>query len=631
MKKFLERIWKTLRSDRQAALEFALVPILFLVIWGLARLEVRLYDIGEVLIKDPKFAPTLIFFGSINFNVFLLLAVGFLVIRNVTKLILDRKHGIFGSKLRVKLVTIMGLFAFAPAVVIFYVATGFINKSLDSWLNEKLREMLETAQSASFSLYIQDQKRLETIATNVRLRAQKALADGRDVAPVIQQLTDESNIALATLYDTDIDVAWTSDPAFLRQYSGGSSEARREQVQEMLDRFSARPDLEAVSALEISDRGDWAIVWTPIHSSFSPRPAFVLGLVDKFDARILRNVESVLAGFRSLRPSVQVVRISFYVLLALMVLLAGFACLWVGFAVSRRITTPLQSLAAATSEVAQGNYDIELPSFSDDETGTLVRSFNSMAKDLKMQRDNVARVQKMLAWREVARRVAHEIKNPLTPIKLNAQRLVRRFADRFQEDEAQVFRVCTDAILEQVESLTSLINEFASFARMPQLNAEPTDLNELVRDVVRTLESAFPDVTFDLRGLNPLSNSKVDRLQMKRAFLNVIKNSVEAFSGDRKNCIIAVSSNFDALKKVNILRFADNGPGIPDHLKQRALDPYYSTKTDGTGLGLPIVQQIVGEHGGSLHLADGQTQGLIVIIEVPTVHRAEETPHHAQT
>ena len=221
------------------------------------------------------------------------------------------------------------------------------------------------------------------------------------------------------------------------------------------------------------------------------------------------------------------------------------------------------------------------------------------------------------AWRVVARRIAHEIKNPVTPIKLSAQRLLRRFNEKFTGDDRQVFESCIDTIVVQVDSLRDLVNEFSKFARLPSIQPRMGNINAVVLDVVNLYRMSYPEVILVTEGLNELPDVPIDREQMNRVFVNLMTNAIAAFEGLEEKPRIEFTS--ELIEHANAVRIvvADHGCGIPDAIKDRVLEPYYSTRESGTGLGLAIVSQIVSDHGGYVRIHDTEPRGTTIVIELP--------------
>jgi two-component system nitrogen regulation sensor histidine kinase NtrY len=249
---------------------------------------------------------------------------------------------------------------------------------------------------------------------------------------------------------------------------------------------------------------------------------------------------------------------------------------------------------------------INLTALKDEEGRSLgvVAVFDDLTQLIKAQR--------LAAWREVARRIAHEIKNPLTPIQLSAQRLRKRYLEKLEQDGA-IFDECTRTIVKQVEELKGMVNEFSNFARMPASQPSPNHLNEIIQETLLLFKEAHKDVHFKfIRDDLPILN--VDRDQMKRVMINLIKNSLAA---TEKGGEIKIQTSYDPKLQMVRLEVSDNGCGIPDEDKGRLFEPYYSTKKSGTGLGLTIVNAIVADHNGYIRVRDNQPKGTTFLIELP--------------
>jgi two-component system nitrogen regulation sensor histidine kinase NtrY len=224
------------------------------------------------------------------------------------------------------------------------------------------------------------------------------------------------------------------------------------------------------------------------------------------------------------------------------------------------------------------------------------------------------RAQRMAAWREVARRIAHEIKNPLTPIQLSAQRLRKRYLAKLQtEEDGIVFDECTRTIVKQVGELKNMVNEFSNFARMPSSNPAPHQLNEIIQETLVLFQAAHQNVDFEFSP-HDLPIFSIDRDQIKRVLINLIKNSLGAIERDGK---IKIQTDYDPKLQVVRLEVSDNGCGIPEEDKGKLFEPYYSTKKTGTGLGLTIVNTIIADHNGYIRVRDNLPRGTTFLVELP--------------
>lgn len=750
-------------SEQKRIFEVVAIIVTTAVLIGLSRLEMRLFDLSEMLGKNRDFVNTVVYFGLINFNVILILALSFLLFRNVAKLVVERRRGVFGSRLRAKLVATLVFFALAPTVLLFYVSSQFIITSFDQWFSEKVRATMHETREAGARVYKQDQRRLEGLAHIALQRIRIHRVDSRlsglgaFVSPgQIDGFDSQYGIDNVMIFDRQALPVWSSR----KRGSITSTADRGAQIDDFirgaLARFAREPGLYSISSVAGEDQEDVVRGVAPIRV---PATQELIGLVvteTRFETQILKSIETIQKNFANLRPSAQLIKLSYHVLLIVMALLIVFSAVWLGFYVARGITGPLQSLAEGTREIALGNYDIGLLPRADDETGQLVRAFNLMTKDLQRHRsvaeqsrsallksneelerrrkymevvlqnitagviavdqngtvstfnlaaekllklsanqvigrlvndalganllagfwrpleerllghglfsaqidltienrtltllvdgsrligeddedlgfvvvfDDAAeqlKLQRVVAWREVARRIAHEIKNPITPIKLSAQRLLRKFHNRFADDEREVFESCLETILKQVDSLRDLVNEFSKFSRLPAIEPKISDINAVIEAVCDFFRSSYPTVTFDTALLGPVPQFFIDKEQMNRAFVNLVTNAVEALPADDRRGLIQFRSEYLRVLDTVRIEIIDNGCGIPANLRERVLEPYYSTKDTGTGLGLAIVNQIITDHGGYLRIEANEPAGTKMIIELPV---GSQVPH----
>jgi len=265
-------------------------------------------------------------------------------------------------------------------------------------------------------------------------------------------------------------------------------------------------------------------------------------------------------------------------------------------------------------ETANGPTDIMMTASPlEDETGSLgtVLFFDDVSQ--------IAKVERMEAWREVARRIAHEIKNPLTPIQLSAERLRRQLGGAANNGSALVDE-CTKTIIGEVEDLKRLVNEFSTFARLPHLNPVPGDLNPLAEETVNNFRAANPNIGFGLTLEPHLPQIAIDREALKRALVNLLDNAVGAVRDSNHNgakAKIDVLSAYDHAAGLVRLEISDNGAGIDPQVKTRIFEPYFSTKRGGTGLGLAIVSAIIADHHGFIRVRDNEPTGSRFVLEFP--------------
>jgi len=223
--------------------------------------------------------------------------------------------------------------------------------------------------------------------------------------------------------------------------------------------------------------------------------------------------------------------------------------------------------------------------------------------------------QKMAAWKEVAQRVAHEIKNPLTPIQLSAERIIKNLKRREKKHD-EIINEGAKTIVEEANTIKSLVDEFSNFARMPRVHLQSANLHEVLEQTVALFKSVFTKVEFDVALSSEVPSSlQIDPEQMKRVFINLLDNAVEAMEKKGK---IRITTSFDKINQRVKIEICDSGPGIPENEKGKLFLPHFSTKKKGTGLGLAIVNQVITEHSGSIDAENNQPHGAKFIIQIPS-------------
>lgn len=286
--------------------------------------------------------------------------------------------------------------------------------------------------------------------------------------------------------------------------------------------------------------------------------------------------------------------------------------LLIGTIFANQMSAPLRRLKLATQQIAAGNLDVKLKTGRGDEVGELEEAVEKMAHDLKSTQQQMLRVQRELAWKEMAKQVAHEIKNPLTPMKLSLQHLRQAYKDGVKEFGA-ILQQVSDTILDQIEALSRIASEFSRFARMPDRSIETCALHQILTEAKHLFER-YPRITFslDLDRASPLVAA--DKEELQRVFINVIRNAVQAME-ERGSLTLRTRLEGATVE----IRISDTGPGIPEEYRARLFEPNFSTKTDGMGLGLAIVKKAVDDMNGSIEIESIFGSGTTVVIRLPLI------------
>ena len=302
---------------------------------------------------------------------------------------------------------------------------------------------------------------------------------------------------------------------------------------------------------------------------------------------------------------------------ALVVLAAAIAAL-LGVLVARRTTRRVSDLVLAVRRLAAGDLAVQVdPGRSSDEIAGLARAFNAMVREVRESRDRIVYLEKISGWQEVARRLAHEIKNPLTPMKLAFQQLEARWQKSSARDGDPEFgKLVGDAgeiVRDEIGTLQRLVDEFSSFAKLPEVRPEPADLGEFVDDFLRTSPHLQEQAEIDVVKAAGACPVALDRTLMRRVLTNLCANAIEAAHPGRAHVHLGVARARDRA----VLTVADEGPGIERPLRERIFDPYFTTKGSGTGLGLAIVKKIVLQHGGEIQVGDRPGAGASFSVVLP--------------
>jgi signal transduction histidine kinase len=299
-----------------------------------------------------------------------------------------------------------------------------------------------------------------------------------------------------------------------------------------------------------------------------------------------------------------------------------FAAVIIATTFANRIAAPIHRLTEATKKVSRGDLDVSVRITSTDgEIGALIRAFETMTKDLKRSREELITFERELAWKEMAQQVAHEIKNPLTPMKLALQHLRQTYKDKIP-DLDRVFDEVSRTIIEQIDALSRIASEFSHFARMPKPRLEPCDVNDVLDECMRLFDQEL-GVRFEVTKDRKAPPILADREELRRAFINIIRNSIQAM--ENGGPIVITTTKSEAAVVVTIRDF---GVGIPDELKEKLFQPNFSTKTDGMGLGLAIVKKTIDDLNGSISIESQEGEGTTVKISFPAKDEASDK-HYA--
>ena len=521
------------------------------------------------------------FFESITQNLVLLLTLilifavmFFLVLYNTVRIINDRLRNREGSKFRLRLTLFFLLVTLIPIVPLSLISNNLISKSINLWFVRGVEGSLVNALEVSkelFNKYSNEGQR--EFQNRCRDCDFDALVD-MEFESIDGVIIIEDSGAVSALHIDDTPVI-----GMIRDlYSAGELPATSWK----------RLPVSNTEYLIFPARSDnhYLLKEIPTH-------------IQEYTGTISTGLQSY-RTLKIIRRPIKLVVILFYVVITMPFVLLSF---YLSLIISRQVTIPIQELARATQRIAEDDLDHAIAVRAKDELKLLIDSFNRMTRDLKLNKELLKHSERSAAWRDIARKIAHEIKNPLTPIKLSAERLLKQYDrnDRYRD----VLSKAIGTIIAEVENLTEMVNEFSHFARFPDTKMGKHDIIAIIDDILAFLKDAGinKDVAFDFTHEEAEVFLRVDSMQVRRAILNIIYNGINAIE---QNGAISIqgfpSDDTSEREHTYLLSITDNGVGIDPEIRDKVFDPYFSTTSEGSGLGLAIVEKIVLDNNGRIWL-----------------------------
>ncbi len=708
------------------------VVIMFLLVFALVFSQAAL---NLNFLRPGNTQQTFIFVALSGLNVLLLVALGFVLLRNLLKLYSEHRGGVLGSRFRTKMLVGALLLSFAPVLFLFLFAYGLMNRSIDKWFSRPVEELREDSARVASLLTeyaaLNARSEAESIASSEETKHSYATQNFSGVLGLFRQRepTLQGGFAVALYQGESVASFHVPTP-----WGALRSNIPDDLSRPYLLRWNKGEYLLGDSRVGPDGR---ILVAIPLPPSL---------------AMTMSKIEENERMYQELGRSRKQVRSLFMMWLLLITIVVLFFATWLSLFVSKLVTRPVAALAEATGEISRGHFDYRIAVRAADELGELVNSFNRMAAELENSRRQIEassreiaqansaleqrrrqieiilesipsgvlsldasqhiihanraftalildaekerapnissstlgdvlgaevanflrpllrkadrmgtvatqmdlpgrkgnlnltitiasikisgqrlgyvmvfedftdllRAQKQSAWQEVARRVAHEIKNPLTPIALSAER-IRRHLDRGSPpDEAslEVMRGCAETIAGAVETVRTLVDEFSTLARFPAARPQPNDINAIVESALQMFQGRVDGIHIATSYAPKLPPALADAAAIKRAVANLIDNAVEAMQESLVRELHISTALVESRDNIEIV-VADTGPGLTQEIKEKLFLPYFSTKQRGTGLGLPIVGRIVQEHHGHIRVEENEPVGTRFIMELP--------------
>ncbi|HAR95136.1 MAG TPA: hypothetical protein DCR97_04125 [Deltaproteobacteria bacterium] len=660
----------------------------------------------------------------LNINLLLILLLMFLLIRILIKSTIEKRMGMWGSGLKTKLILIMLSVSVISSFGLFVLATWFYYGGMDRWFSGQIETAIDSALELSEFYYEDTFARYERIGKTLarEIEEKDLLTKDRQLTAFVKKRA--ANHILDYLAVSDMEgksrAAYTALPeqinrTFTQQIGTIIREKKNRQIVPLR-------------------RGEAIIIGTAVKDQQGNMAGqLILGdFIRVKGTEGIKQITSTYGQFKKARTLKKMVKYGFTIPLFLVTILSVFLAVWVGIKMSNEITIPLERVREGASIIARGQFDVNLEGMGKDEIGTLVSAFNTMARELKITKEeieerrrymevilenvgtgiistdekgdilllnraakkilaisdddwvgkplraivgedfksiirpflnemkaseegsvtkelrltvhnqtiytrtslatlrdetggktgyiatfdditHIVTAEKLATWREIAKKLTHEIKNPLTPIRLSAERIRRRLLPQSDGKEREVLDETTSVIISASEDIKGIVNELTKLTHTsPVLSVE--DINRIIDEVIVSYRNLYQNITFFVDTAE-VPKFRMSRDDIRRAIVNLVANAIKAIDSGEGD--ITAKTRYDNDKGIVRVEIADTGPGIPDEEKAKVFDPYFSKSRDGLGLGLAIVQSIVLEHNGKVYAADNVPCGARMIIELP--------------
>ncbi len=465
--------------------------------------------------------------------------------------------------LRGKIFLFVSLLLLLPSLPLSYFVFQLLDKSYRIGVNERVESALDGALEISADFYQMHRLYLESLLNEL---IQNNHLTTEKLAERIKARKSDARFQLSVLNGPDFQEHLFSPQTITRFLDSGTS-------------FTIWPDPEHTNlyALALSGPNRLIEIIYPLPPSFQ---------------KSANRIQEVNQIYKTLGFARDEIRKSFLYTFLSIYLTGILIALVVVYQISKKITRPIDQLTAATREIGKGNLSYQIRISGQDEFSVLANSFNLMVQELSANQQKILELEKMTTWQQLARRLAHEIKNPLTPIQLMAQQMRDGYAGHDVDYQKQL-QECTEIIEEEVESLRKLVREFSDFARLPEFQIEEQPLKPLIE----SLQKLYQQLNLEIKLSSDEIILKFDHEYLKRALINLIDNAIAASQPAQKVWLQVIQKN----ETVEI-EVIDEGEGIPPENLSKIFEPYFSSKRTGVGLGLPIVKKIVEEHRGRIEV-----------------------------
>lgn len=585
----IQRLARIFASSRNLAIIFAVASLI-----SVTATYLSIVSSHDAVGHEPRNILMLVII-----DLLLLLSLAVLISRRLFRLVIERREGIIGSRLQTRIIMMFSLVAMVPTIIMVISSAVFFNYGIQSWFNKKVSTAIDGSVDIARS-YLEEHKeviRADVIgmANDINRDALNLIRDPNSFSKKLGFLAVIRKLPEALVFQKNtygkINIIAATNLSLSLQLD------LEDLPKEVLSR-AEKGELVTIT----SDSVDRVIAMTKLDNFFDTY-LLVGRFVDNKIINYIENTEGAAKEYNNLKDNIVGLQIKFFIVFIIVSLLLLLVTAWIGFVFAFYLVKPISSLLEATEKVKKGDLSARVKEgHENDEMATLSRAFNRMTEQLERQRTELISAQRRVAWADVARRIAHEIKNPLTPIQLAAERLKRKYSG--QVDDSATFDRYLNTISRNASSIGGMVDEFARFARIPAPVFSDNNMCEIVEEVIFAREGISKNIRIETKISKIPIMVSCDTGQIIQVLTNIIKNAEESIlekhSADKKPEKGLIKVTVSKIMNKCAISIKDNGNGFSKEIIERITEPYVTTKSKGTGLGLAIVKKIIEDHGGTI-------------------------------
>ncbi len=540
-------------------------------------------------------------------DIALLIVFFFLIFKNVIKLYSTGKRNKTGSQTNLKYISLFSLFTFLPSLLIAIFSLFLFNFGVQKFFDEQITKAVNNSYDVAKN-YLEESKK--TVESDVFLMS---VGINRASNLFYSNKNKFRNIIRSERLLRRIDDVYLIDSSGNIMFSV---------TKEIDAEFFPPTEIEFDKALEglpviiSNDLEEKTSVMIKLNSLIDTY-LYISRDIEPKILEYLEQTEKAVSFYYSVENSQTGIKVTFAIIYIILVTLLLFLSTVIAISFANRLTKPIINLISASESISKGILNTKVPDVEgDEEFKMLNKNFNNMISKLKKQQEKLLTAERYSAWESVARKLAHEIKNPLTPIQLSIDRLREKYSKKISDGELD-FKNYLETINRQIKDIENLVNEFSNFARMPNPIMKKINIYIVVKRAVDFIKMSSQNI-IELDSSDQKLIVTGDEEQLYRVFINLIKNSEESFSEKReKKHDFKGKINIEIVKNNDyiVIKLIDNGTGILD--TKKVMTPYFTTKKKGSGLGLPIVSKIINEHSGELNISNNTKEGATITILLP--------------